>query len=52
MDISPLPHKAAFHAETQLEPSPMDIPIDELTPGPESVQESPSEPSKHTAPHE
>ena len=50
MEISPLPHKAPFVVETQIEPTPDETIEEDVTPGPDTMQDTPMEPPR--APHE
>ena len=52
MEISPLPHKAPFVVEPQIEPSPEEAVIDEGPTDVDIMQDSPSEPIPQPVLHE
>ncbi|KAL9124858.1 MAG: hypothetical protein Q9217_005863 [Psora testacea] len=52
MEISPLPHKPPFVVEKQIEPTPMETPTEDVTIGPDVMQDSPCEPPRQAVPEE
>ena len=49
MDISPLPHKHPYVDETQIEPTPLEIPAEDMTRVAEEASEMLFEPSRYVS---